>query len=182
MATADSGRSPKHVAPFGGREPRLGTNPISIAVPSDLEAPLFYRHGDLGGGGRQDRACDGARRGDPARMDHRLPTGGRPPIRSSTARAARCCRSAAPRATRAAAWPRWSRYCADCSRASASASSRRGGTMTAASWRCSRSRRSGRSRVQEGGRRVRAITSRRRRPPKARRSVLSGRDRAPPRA
>ena len=40
LATADSGRSPKHVAPFGGREPRLGTNPISIAVPSDLEGPF----------------------------------------------------------------------------------------------------------------------------------------------
>ena len=39
LATADSGRSPKVVAPFGGREARLGTNPISIAVPSDLEAP-----------------------------------------------------------------------------------------------------------------------------------------------
>jgi len=41
LATADSGRSPKVVAPFGGREARLGTNPISIAVPSDLEAPLY---------------------------------------------------------------------------------------------------------------------------------------------
>jgi uncharacterized oxidoreductase len=41
LITADSGRSPKAVAPFGGREPRLGTNPISIAVPSDLEAPLY---------------------------------------------------------------------------------------------------------------------------------------------
>lgn len=41
LATADSGRSPKIVAPFGGREARLGTNPISIAVPSDLEAPLY---------------------------------------------------------------------------------------------------------------------------------------------
>src|SRR6186713_1461289 len=41
LATADSGRSPKHVAPFGGREARLGTNPISIAVPSDLEGPLY---------------------------------------------------------------------------------------------------------------------------------------------
>src|SRR5262245_39189646 len=40
LATADSGRSPKPVAPFGGREPRLGTNPISIAVPSDLEGPF----------------------------------------------------------------------------------------------------------------------------------------------
>src|SRR6202045_2084977 len=41
IATADSGRSPKAVAPFGGREARLGTNPISIAVPSDLEAPFY---------------------------------------------------------------------------------------------------------------------------------------------
>jgi len=41
LATADSGRSPKIVAPFGGREARLGTNPISIAVPSDLKAPFY---------------------------------------------------------------------------------------------------------------------------------------------
>ena len=40
IATADSGRSPKAVAPFGGREARLGTNPISVAVPSDLPGPL----------------------------------------------------------------------------------------------------------------------------------------------
>jgi len=41
LATADSGRSPKIVAPFGGREARLGTNPIWIAVPSDLDAPFY---------------------------------------------------------------------------------------------------------------------------------------------
>src|SRR5665213_446981 len=41
LVTADSGRSPKAVAPFGGREARLGTNPISIAVPSDLDAPFY---------------------------------------------------------------------------------------------------------------------------------------------
>jgi LDH2 family malate/lactate/ureidoglycolate dehydrogenase len=41
LATADSGRSPKVVAPFGGREARIGTNPISIAVPSDLAAPFY---------------------------------------------------------------------------------------------------------------------------------------------
>src|ERR1700730_829727 len=41
IATADSGRSPKAVAPFGGREARLGTNPISIAMPSDLNGPLY---------------------------------------------------------------------------------------------------------------------------------------------
>jgi uncharacterized oxidoreductase len=41
LITADSGRATKQVAPFGGREARIGTNPLSIAVPSDLEAPLF---------------------------------------------------------------------------------------------------------------------------------------------
>ncbi|GAA1513209.1 Ldh family oxidoreductase [Nocardioides humi] len=34
VMTADSGLGPKSVTPFGGRERRLGTNPISIAVPS----------------------------------------------------------------------------------------------------------------------------------------------------
>ena len=42
MITANSGRSPKHVAPFGGAKARLGTNPICFAVPSDLEGPLFF--------------------------------------------------------------------------------------------------------------------------------------------
>lgn len=37
----DSGRTAKQVTPFGGREARLGTNPVSIALPSDLEAPVF---------------------------------------------------------------------------------------------------------------------------------------------
>lgn len=41
MITADSGRSAKAVVPFGGREKRLGTNPISIAMPSNLEGPFF---------------------------------------------------------------------------------------------------------------------------------------------
>jgi LDH2 family malate/lactate/ureidoglycolate dehydrogenase len=42
MITADSGRSPKNVAPFGGTKARLGTNPICFAVPSNLEGPLFF--------------------------------------------------------------------------------------------------------------------------------------------
>ena len=42
IMTADSGRGPKHVAPFGGTEPRLGTNPICIAVPSALGEPLVH--------------------------------------------------------------------------------------------------------------------------------------------
>jgi LDH2 family malate/lactate/ureidoglycolate dehydrogenase len=37
----DSGQSPKSVAPFGGREARLGTNPLCIAFPSDLPGPVF---------------------------------------------------------------------------------------------------------------------------------------------
>ena len=41
MMTADSGRSAKSVVPFGGREPRLGTNPICIAMPSNLDGPMF---------------------------------------------------------------------------------------------------------------------------------------------
>ncbi len=41
LITADSGRSTKQVAPFGGREARIGTNPLSVAVPSDLDGPLF---------------------------------------------------------------------------------------------------------------------------------------------
>src|ERR1700751_2806095 len=41
LATADSSRSPKHVAPFGGREARLGTNPIPIAGPCELAGPFY---------------------------------------------------------------------------------------------------------------------------------------------
>jgi LDH2 family malate/lactate/ureidoglycolate dehydrogenase len=41
LITADSGRAAKQVAPFGGREARIGTNPLSIAVPSNLDGPLF---------------------------------------------------------------------------------------------------------------------------------------------
>jgi len=36
LMTCDSGRGPKAVVPFGGRQARLGTNPISVAFPSDL--------------------------------------------------------------------------------------------------------------------------------------------------
>jgi uncharacterized oxidoreductase len=39
--TADSGAGGKSVIPFGGRKVRLGTNPLSIAIPSNKEAPIF---------------------------------------------------------------------------------------------------------------------------------------------
>jgi uncharacterized oxidoreductase len=41
VMTADSGKTSKAVAPFGGRVARLGTNPLCIAMPSDLEGPVF---------------------------------------------------------------------------------------------------------------------------------------------
>lgn len=37
MMMADSGMAPKHVAPYGGARPRLGTNPICIAAPDGRE-------------------------------------------------------------------------------------------------------------------------------------------------
>jgi LDH2 family malate/lactate/ureidoglycolate dehydrogenase len=41
LITCDSGRAPKVVVPFGGRVARLGTNPLSMAFPSDLDGPIF---------------------------------------------------------------------------------------------------------------------------------------------
>jgi LDH2 family malate/lactate/ureidoglycolate dehydrogenase len=41
LITADSGAGPKAVAPFGGRARRLGTNPICIGIPSDLEGQVL---------------------------------------------------------------------------------------------------------------------------------------------
>ena len=41
MMFCDSGRGPKQVVPFGGRDARLGTNPICIALPSNLDAPIY---------------------------------------------------------------------------------------------------------------------------------------------
>jgi LDH2 family malate/lactate/ureidoglycolate dehydrogenase len=36
LMMADSGRGPKGVAPYGGSDARLGTNPVSIALPADV--------------------------------------------------------------------------------------------------------------------------------------------------
>lgn len=36
LMMADSGRGPKGVVPFGGSDRRLGTNPLSIALPADV--------------------------------------------------------------------------------------------------------------------------------------------------
>ena len=39
--TCDSGQAPKSVTPFGGRESRLGTNPLACAFPSDLPGSVI---------------------------------------------------------------------------------------------------------------------------------------------
>ncbi|MCH8897941.1 MAG: Ldh family oxidoreductase [Chloroflexi bacterium] len=41
LITADSGAGPKAVVPFGGRARRLGTNPICMGIPSDLEGTVL---------------------------------------------------------------------------------------------------------------------------------------------
>jgi len=41
LITADSGAGAKAVTPFGGRDRRLGTNPLSIAIPSNLQGPVL---------------------------------------------------------------------------------------------------------------------------------------------
>ena len=99
LITADSGRSPKIVAPFGGREARLGTNPISVAFPSELEGPLYL-----------DMATSAVAFGKVALAASRgesIPKAATPPIRRASSRApmARCCRSAAPKVTRVLALP-----------------------------------------------------------------------------
>jgi LDH2 family malate/lactate/ureidoglycolate dehydrogenase len=41
FVTADSGRAPKVVAPLGGRDRRLGTNPLSFAVPAGSDESVI---------------------------------------------------------------------------------------------------------------------------------------------
>ena len=61
MITADSGRSAKAVAPFGGAKARLGTNPISLRHPIEPRWAVRVRHGDLGRRRRQDQRRHRAR-------------------------------------------------------------------------------------------------------------------------
>ena len=42
LCTADSGRSPKPSHPMAAPRPRLGTNPIAFAIPSNLEGPFVF--------------------------------------------------------------------------------------------------------------------------------------------
>ncbi len=90
LATADSGRSPKAVAPYGGREARLGTNPISIAVPSDLDAPFYLDMATSAVAAGKISACRRARRENSHRLDRRQrrPSNHRPPAIPQRRRAA----------------------------------------------------------------------------------------------
>jgi uncharacterized oxidoreductase len=135
----DSGQAPKQVAPFGGREARLGTNPLSIAFPSDLEAPVLIDMATSAAAGNKVMVAIARKESTPR------------PIPRITRRAGRSSRSADRRATRApgcrSPWRRWRRS----SRASASAWIPRAATTTAPScspstrrpsarWRSSRPR------------------------------------------
>ena len=71
LITCDSGRGPKAVAPFGGREARLGTNPLSVAFPKRLGGADFPRHGDQCGGRRQAGRPPQPRRIGPAGLGDR---------------------------------------------------------------------------------------------------------------
>ena len=114
IATADSGRSPKHRRAV--RRPRGAARHQSDFDRGALgpRGAVLSGHGDLGGRGRKDRARGRARRANPDRAGSSTARDATPPTPRNTARAARCCRSAAPKATRAAASPRWSRCCAGC--------------------------------------------------------------------
>ena len=71
LMTADSGRAAKSVAPFGGRVPRLGTNPICIAMPSNLEGPVLSGHLHRCSRGWKTVRCRGARRAGSFGLGHR---------------------------------------------------------------------------------------------------------------
>ena len=58
IAAANFGRSPKHVAPFGGRRGTARHQPDLDRGAVRSRSAVLSRYGDLGGRGRQDRAVD----------------------------------------------------------------------------------------------------------------------------
>ena len=141
LVTADSGAGPKAVVPFGGRARRLGTNPICIGMPSDLEGTVLL-----------DMATSAVAAGKISLARSRqeqVPLGwivdkeGTPPPTLTTiAPGEQSCRWAPIRDTRDMDYPSWWRYSPGCSQGWDSASTPRPGTMTASSspystWRTS---------------------------------------------
>jgi uncharacterized oxidoreductase len=76
LMMCDSGQAPKQVAPFGGREARLGTNPLSIAFPSDLEAPVLVDMATSAAAGN--KVVVALARGEPIPLGWLLDREGRP--------------------------------------------------------------------------------------------------------
>ena len=100
MITANSGRSPKAVAPFGGAKARLGTNPICFAIPSNLEGPLLFDMATSAAAAGKINVATA--RGEQVPSGWLIDAEGKPSTDPRVlSRAARCCRWAAPRATRA---------------------------------------------------------------------------------
>ena len=61
-------RPSNHMAPWGGAEALMGTNPIAIAIPAGKEAPVRARHRHLGVVVRQHPAASGRRQADAGRL------------------------------------------------------------------------------------------------------------------
>ena len=142
IATADSGRSPKHRrAVRRPRGPARHQSDLDRGAVRSRSAVLSG-HGDLGGGGRQDRAVGRARRTNSARLDHRR----RGPAHHRSDPVSQGRRAAAARRQRGLQGQRPGRdgrgAVRPAHRAWALASSRPAVTTTDASWRCSTSPRS----------------------------------------
>ena len=109
----NSGKTAKPVVPFGGREGRLGTNPLCIALPSDLEGPVFLDMAtSTPPGTSSPSTAPGARRCRPAGSSTGRATPQR--TRRTTSPAAPCCPWAVRRATRGTGWASWSRSSPGC--------------------------------------------------------------------
>jgi len=105
LATADSGRSPKHVAPFGGA--RRGSAPIrfrSRCRRTSRRRSIWTWRRRRSRLERSSSPPHAAKKFRPAGSS--TARDGRAPIPDNSAKAARCCRSAAPKATRGLAWLR----------------------------------------------------------------------------
>ena len=84
--------SDKLVVPTFGRESRIGTNPIGVAVPAGERASVPARHGDQHGAARQDHA-GAPQRAHAARWGGRpTRTACRPPIPRPRSARCGCCR------------------------------------------------------------------------------------------
>ena len=136
LVTSDSGAGPKMVAPFGGRARRLGTNPICIGIPSDMEGPVLL---DMATSAVAAGKITLARnRGETVPDGWIIDKDGNPTNNPEDYRAGGAIsRWVRTRGTRATACHSWSKYFQACSPDWVSASTRWPGITTASLYLCS---------------------------------------------